>query len=504
MKMKKNKDDLKFKILIIISFICLAIMITPKVFQNDTFYTIKVGESIIENGIDMKEHFAWTEGLEYTYPHWLYDVFIYLIYSVAGFGGIYISTIVLSLILISTMYFTTNKIIKDKGISYVLTVVLSLTMHSFVAARAQLVSYIFFLLILYSLEMFRDTNEKRYAIYIIFSSLLIANFHCAVWPFIFVLFLPYLVSDFISYIKGRCVKKKNNKKEEIFDDRIEIGACKNTKSILIIMLLSFFTGFLTPNRFVPFTYLIKTKMGISMSHISEHLPVTINERPQLFIILAFLIFLMLQRNMKIRLTDLFLIGGLALLSFMSRRSYALFAVLAIFSIARIVKLFMEKRLNLKVAKVLLHNVIFVVFIAIFLSSSLAILKFNGNKDYVDERKYPIELSTYILKNLDIDSIRLYNEYNFGSYLLFREIPVFIDSRADLYTEEFNSGCSIFKDAVGLYKSYNIVFDKYDVTHVVIYNTNKLKVVLDLDDNYKNVYEDDYFSLYERIKIDSRT
>ena len=34
-------------------------------------------------------------------------------------------------------------------------------------------------------------------------------------------------------------------------------------------------------------------------------------------------------------------------------------------------------------------------------------------------------------------MRLYNEYNYGSYLLFKDIPVFIDSRASLYTKQFN-------------------------------------------------------------------
>lgn len=34
-------------------------------------------------------------------------------------------------------------------------------------------------------------------------------------------------------------------------------------------------------------------------------------------------------------------------------------------------------------------------------------------------------------------MKIYNEYNYGSYLLFRGIPVFVDSRADLYTPQFN-------------------------------------------------------------------
>ena len=48
----------------------------------EIFYTIKIGEHILQNGIDMKDPFSWHENLEYTYPHWLYDVGIYLIYNI--------------------------------------------------------------------------------------------------------------------------------------------------------------------------------------------------------------------------------------------------------------------------------------------------------------------------------------------------------------------------------------------------------------------------------------
>lgn len=53
---------------------------TPIVFQNDTFYTIKIGELIFNKGIDMQDHFT-IHNLPYTYPHWLYDLIIYLIYN---------------------------------------------------------------------------------------------------------------------------------------------------------------------------------------------------------------------------------------------------------------------------------------------------------------------------------------------------------------------------------------------------------------------------------------
>ncbi len=73
-----------FEVIAIILIICFAVGVSPRMLQNDTFYTVSVGKLIMENGIDMQDHFSWHENLPYTYPHWLYDVGMYLIYN---FGG---------------------------------------------------------------------------------------------------------------------------------------------------------------------------------------------------------------------------------------------------------------------------------------------------------------------------------------------------------------------------------------------------------------------------------
>ena len=88
---KLNKQTkIAFEILAIICLILLAIAITPKVFQNDTFYTIKIGQSIRQNGIDYKDHYSWHKDLKYLYPHWLYDVITSYIYDYCGgFQGLY-------------------------------------------------------------------------------------------------------------------------------------------------------------------------------------------------------------------------------------------------------------------------------------------------------------------------------------------------------------------------------------------------------------------------------
>lgn len=49
-----KKIKLKFNIIAIISIIIFAFAISPKTLQNDTFYTIEIGEYILENGITMR------------------------------------------------------------------------------------------------------------------------------------------------------------------------------------------------------------------------------------------------------------------------------------------------------------------------------------------------------------------------------------------------------------------------------------------------------------------
>ena len=77
-----EKIKLKFNIIIILVIILFSIATIPKTFQEDTFYMIKVGEHIFNNGAetikDRVEAFTWHEGMNYTYPHWLLDVILYM------------------------------------------------------------------------------------------------------------------------------------------------------------------------------------------------------------------------------------------------------------------------------------------------------------------------------------------------------------------------------------------------------------------------------------------
>jgi hypothetical protein len=148
--------------------------------------------------------------------------------------------------------------------------------------------------------------------------------------------------------------------------------------------------------------------------------------------------------------------------------------------------------------------------------SLIEVKSKIGDEYVSKELYPVEMSEFILNyceenNIDLADMRLYNEYNYGSYLLFKGIPVFIDSRADLYAPEFNTetgnaedGRDIFSDFMNVSNLnifYGDIFEKYNITHIILYKNSKMNLVISNtnDGTYKLLKEDNSFVFYEIVK-----
>lgn len=420
------KEKRKFNIIAVILIILFAISISPKTLQNDTFYTIKIGELIVKNkNIDMLEHFSWHSNLKYTYPHWLYDVIIYLIYNIGGMFGIYISTCIFAAIL-GIVFFSVNvKINKNQILSFFMTILGLYMLKSFIAARAQLVTYILFILQIYSMEKLLETGKKRYGIYLIIDSLLVANLHVAVWTFSFVLYLPYMAEYFIA-----CLKKKEN------NSKIIINKNPNTKILIV-----------------------------------------------------------------------FMICGLIILMLYFGRQKSIFIIIGLICINRIISEFCNSHnssIDKQLVEAIMRKSVIVIIIICFIIVDFCLIFEKRNDQYVDEKTYPVEMSNYILdyfKETGFYNVRIFNEYNYGSYLLYRGIPVFIDSRADLYSPEFNSGVNVFEDSesVGSFEmDIDEFVEKYNITHIILSNQSQLNKVLKKIEGtkYKLIKEDENFSFYK--------
>ena len=89
----------------------------------------------------------------------------------------------------------------------------------YIAARAQLVTFILLELTILLIENFLEKKKIGYAMGIILVSTAIANLHCAVWPFFFVLFLPYIAEYLIFTVID--FKPIYRIREKIYDIRVK-------------------------------------------------------------------------------------------------------------------------------------------------------------------------------------------------------------------------------------------------------------------------------------------
>ena len=565
-KLEKKQTKVVFDILAIICLIIMAISITPKVFQNDTFYTIKIGQSIRTNGIDYKDHYSWHNNLKYMYPHWLYDVVTSIVYDYCGgFQGLYIATIVLAAILEILLYYTNKKIMNNQFMSFITSMIQLYFMSDYTATRAQSVTFPLFVLTILMIEKLLVTGKKRYMISLIIIPILIANIHSAVFPFYFILFLPYIGENIVKsmietnyiyeiyiivlkFIKNKYLNKikkleetdtriekyeekitKIKEKIKLKEEKIEkfkektkksdtfklrISENKNIKKLYIVVIIAVFTGLLTPLKDMPYTYTLRIMKGNTTQAVSEHQPmILINENKVLIasgIILALLIF----SKTKIRLRDLLFIVGLYYLAIMSRRQLSMLILFGGMVLGRVLTEFIERKnptiLN-EIEEYLTTIFGEIGILIIVLLITFKSINTKTKQPYIDESLYPVQASQWIKENLDYKKIKLFNEYNFGSYILYEDIPVFIDSRCDLYTPEFNgtynkntkkyNGKDIFSDFLNTSQIatwYDDVFKKYGVTHVIIGSNSKLSMLISKNPLYNKIYNDKNFVIYERV------
>ncbi len=547
---KEININVNFTIVAIILIAIFCISITPVTFQNDTFYTIKIGEYIKNNGIDMMDHFSWHKNLNYTYPHWLYDLCTYLVYSIAEFKGVYILTCILSIILGISIFLVNSKLTKNKSISFIITIGVLYMLQDYIAARAQLVTFILFIWELFFIEKFIENRKIRYGVGLVIISLLIANLHVAVWPFFFVLFLPYIAEYFISLISNVIIYKKikvlilkcrikianrSKKTSEKVDklktelDNLESKVSKikikreeenrnpykiilkkrdNVKFLIIIMIICALMGLLTPIGDTPYTYLYKTMQGNTTKNISEHLPMTIINNSSAMCTVIILLAILIFTKTKIRLSDLLMISGLCYLMLSTRRQFSMFVLIGSVMFTRLIVNLMKiytKNILDEIEKAFQTIIVVIALSVTMVIWSCYKIQPKLDDEYVNAKSYPVAACDYILQNIDLKNARFYNEYNYGSYMLFRGIPVFIDSRADLYAPEFsgNKDEDIFTDFIntsGISKFYEETFEKYNITHVLIYKKSKTNMIITKsnDKNYKELYSDDNFVVYERI------
>lgn len=491
---KKNK---KLYIIFTILIVILTVGIVEKTMQNDTFFTIAIARDMIERGgLDGIDHLTQHEGLNFTHSGWIFDLIIYGAYSLLDFLGIYIITILVSIVIFLVLF---NIFLKEENnivLSFIFTIFSMFIAKNVLAARGQIFSFLIFVIELYAIVGLERTGKKRYIVSLLILPIILANTHDTVWPFYFVLFLPYIAEAIVSKIK---ILVNDN------PYKIEVKEINHWKTMLIIMLISAVTGLITPVFGTAYINLFTVMDGVSKSFISELQQVNILSTMPLFIIIVLSLGIIGFTKTKVRLKDLLFVFGFIILSLMAIRNCFFLYLLGIVSVCNILTAFLKtykKEYYLEyITNIVVNNkfcMICIILLIFLISVGGVVGKLED--EYVDEFNYPVEAVEWMKKNVDLENMKIYNGFNYGSYLELHGIKVFMDSRSGIYCEEFTEGSTIMTDYLKIEngrENYKELFDDYDITHALIYNYSLINQYICEDDDYECIYQDDNFSLYER-------
>ena len=528
--MRKN---LKY-IVAIILIIIFTFSVVPKSFQNDTFYTIELGRCIIQNGIDWQDHYSIHKDLEYTYPHWAFDVINFKIFNFFGFSGVYIFTQIFASVFVLFVFWNMLRKEIDFKLAFISTLVVSFLMRYTFYSRGQIISYSIFLLEYILLENFvqRPTFFKTLALIVL--SCLMANIHSTAWIFMLILILPFIGEQIVyAYsLKGinerllrKYTRKLKNAKKKCFSEekimkiekeikhqeefkikhennfkerKIIINKNERIKEIWVAVLALIIGALFTPIRFTPFLYFFQTKIGNSLNYINEHLPIVPANSLEFLSYTIIIVSMLGFTKSKLKLSDGFLILGLYLMAMSGRRNVYLLVGLTAGIVVKMIDDFIKDNNCNYSNKKSFKFLIVISSVSIIASFYFNIKKIN--EPFLLKNMYPVNAVDFIKKNYDYKNMRIFNKYEYGSYMLMNNIPVFIDSRCDLYNPEFNKNVNVFNDYMKVIidgiATISDLMDKYKLKYALVPLGEFENVYMSENEKYKELYRDDYFIFYQ--------
>lgn len=404
----------KFKnILCVVLIIIFTISIVPKSFQNDTFFTIAIGEKILNN--EDVNSLVWHDDINFFHSGF-FDIIITTIYRVFDFTGIYMFVILIATMQMLLYYFIINKITKKKLFSLIVTLITTYFISSEFTARAQILSFTIFLLEFYCIENIVNNFKKRYIVILIILPVILANLHSSVFPVYFAIYLPYIAEFILSKFNFKDKESKT------------IIQKKNQKILLILFVISFVLGLCSATTISVYTDMFKAMGGLSVEFITELQPLDIFDEIYFSVLSIIVIAILSFTKTKIKLTDLLYILGFGMMALSTYRCVFFFYLISSICIYRFVNDFINLyEINIRDKHV--QNILETVITILVVIFSVKNFIYNLTYEYADITTYPVEIADYIVNNLDIDSMRIYNDFHMGSYLEFKGIKVFIDSRS---------------------------------------------------------------------------
>lgn len=462
------------KLLLSLIFLSVAFSFFMVIFfaiDSDYLWHIKAGEHIFHNGILKSDIFSWFMYGKYWMSHeWLFEVIIYglkiifpRIHTIL-YGFLSICTLLLILLL-------TNKDKYLKNIVYTLIwLAFSLIFVNYMQARPHLISFSFLAITVWLLYDLYLNKEAKKIYFLPLLTILWANFHGGSSNLSYLLCLVFafcgLFNFSFSKVEAKRISRKQIQKYLIVAVLCMVAVCINVHGVKMFIY--------------PYQNMLDTTM---LSNIKEWQPTTLTSLSN-YIYFFYLLFIMgtlLFSKKKIEFIDLVLLLLSCYLGLKSIRFWAYTYIIMSYVVFKYVP-----KKEVEKGTVLGISIISCLLMILSLTSGDKIEK------NLDNRLLDKEVISIIKKE---QPARLFNMYDYGGELINNDILVFIDGRADLYTN-YN-----YKDYLNislLRSDYVKLIEKYHFDYFLIDNDYPIGNYLKYNSDYGKIYETEEFTLYKKM------
>lgn len=445
----------------------------------DYWWHTKAGEYMVLNkAIPYTDVFSWygIENSLYWHSHeWLTEVVLYLTDTIFGSTGEYIFCIVTSMLLMGGLVTLNGSHIKRNVRFAIVWFSLGiLVFMPIITARPHMISFLLLMFTMKALMKYRDDENSKWVWSIPVISMLWANFHGGSSNLPYVLTFLIVITGMFNFKLGRLAGSKLSKKQ--------------LKTLIIVGVLSIGAIAINPHGLDMISYpYINMQDDFMLSIINEWRSPDLKNMNDIFIFIELFVILLplLLGKDELDLTDLGFIGGLVYLTFKSIRFSVLLYIISTFIIFKYIPKSKDER-DFKQFSVIFSVVGCLLFIPFLYTL----------KDVVNEPLRPVLSDNIVNVIKEKNPERLYNDYDFGGYLIYNDIKVFVDGRADMYSS-YN-----LKDAINLSKlgtGVEEILDKYNFDLFVIYENSPLNYLLQNADEYNLVLSEDGVAIYETGK-----
>lgn len=372
-----------------------------RIFDSDTLWHIKTGEWIISHrAVPTVDMFSWSApGANWIAHEWLFETVLALVSSPVGIA-LFSTTLVLAGLFL--LWKLINIVAEDKNTAILFFVLSAIMLSVGWSARPQLAAYDFFLLTLLLLYKGREKHSYLWLLPPVF--LLWANCHASVLLGLGVVGLEALLSFIPVFETGRIKHIGEGKKVGVF-------------------ITCTLASLVNPRGAGLWTYAVKMSTDPMNKIISEW------QAPssELFLLGMFMPIVMALTFMAIRKNkaDLFLftLSLLTLLGTMnSIRHFPYFVIAFGILLTQLAgRVDMDRKIIYAVPGVML-----IISLAGFVNYGLPV---NDPRIIAERAGWPVKAADWIEEH---NADRVFNKYNWGGYLIYRGIPVFMDGRNDVY------------------------------------------------------------------------